>query len=122
MVAGERSATTRAATSASRAIDEQQRLTRLKEYMTKSLASVLGERGVAAEGSEAEPIKKVATIMVAELNKRFKLEGIPDANTLLAMKLNPTVNKDVVFSSSQRDAMNACYDLMYDKASSFFTW
>ena len=69
-----------------------------------------------------EPIKKVATIMVAELNKRFKLEGIPDANTLLAMKLNPTVNKEVVFSSSQRDAMNACYDLMYDKASSFLTW
>ena len=37
MVASERSATTRAATSASRAIDEQQRLTRLKEYMTESL-------------------------------------------------------------------------------------
>ena len=37
MVARERSATTRAATSASRAIDEQQRLTWLKEYMTKSL-------------------------------------------------------------------------------------
>ena len=37
MVASERSATTRAATSASRAIDEQQRLTRLKEFMTESL-------------------------------------------------------------------------------------
>ena len=37
MVASERSATTRAATSISRAIDEQQRLTRLKECMTESL-------------------------------------------------------------------------------------
>jgi hypothetical protein len=37
MVASERSATTRAVTSISRAIDEQQRLTRLKECMTESL-------------------------------------------------------------------------------------
>jgi len=37
MVASERSATTRALTSISRAIDEQQRLTRLKEFMTESL-------------------------------------------------------------------------------------
>ena len=29
-----------------------------------------------------EPIKKVATAMVAELNKRFKLEGIPDTGAL----------------------------------------
>ena len=71
------------------------------------------DRGLSAD--TPEPIKKVATIMVAELNKRFKLEGIPDASTLLAMKLNPAVNKGVVFSSSQRDAMNACSDLMYDK-------
>ena len=68
-----------------------------------------------------EPIKKVAQIMIQQLNTRFKLEGIPDANTLMAMKLNPTVNKDIVFSSTQRDAMSACYDLMYDKASSFLT-
>ena len=37
VVASERSATTRAVTSISRAIDEQQRLTRLKECMTESL-------------------------------------------------------------------------------------
>ena len=37
VAASERSATTRAATSISRAIDEQQRLTRLKTCMTESL-------------------------------------------------------------------------------------
>ena len=37
MVASKRSATTRAVTSISRAIDEQQRLTRLKECVTESL-------------------------------------------------------------------------------------
>ena len=40
-----------------------------------------------------EPIKKIAQIMIQQLNKRFKLEGIPDASTPLAMKLNPTVSK-----------------------------
>jgi len=88
-----------------------------------------------------EPIKKIAQIMIQQLNKRFKLEGIPDANTLLAMKLNPTVNKvrdsfvtmlvvfltrlvgvvqEAVFSSSQRDAMNEAYDLLFNKTASFY--
>ena len=88
-----------------------------------------------------EPIKKIAQIMIQQLNTRFKLEGIPDASTLLAMKLNPTVNKvrdsfvtmlvvfltrlvgfvqEAVFSSSQRDAMNEAYELLYNKAASFF--
>ena len=79
--------------------------------------------------------------MIQQLNKRFKLEGIPDANTLLAMKLNPTVNKvrdsfvtmlvvfltrlvgvvqEAVFSSSQRDAMNEAYDLLFNKTASFY--
>ena len=88
-----------------------------------------------------EPIKKIAQIMIQQLNKRFKLEGIPDANTLLAMKLNPTVNKvrdsfvtmlvvfltrlvgivqEAAFSSSQRDAMNEAYDLLFNKTASFY--
>ena len=88
-----------------------------------------------------EPIKKIATIMVSELNKRFQLEGTPDANTLLSVKLNPTIDKASrvqfpchaielnrndacpqasVFNSSQRDAMNATYDLIFDKAADFY--
>lgn len=65
------------------------------------------------------PIKKVATIMVDQLNKRFKLNGIPDINTLLAIKLNPTVDKEMVFNNTQREAMNAAYDVAFNKAADY---